>query len=129
MPLEMNLREIWKEDTILDAGGNRSTRRKPAWASMDWEPNSHSRLGIEPGPRWWKAREQPLRQPARHIKPWVCMIFKLAVSSMYVILEAPSKLAHTNQPLSVPAFIVRTHYTHMCIVCLSQHSKRGQICV
>ena len=24
----MNLREIWKEDTILDAGGNRSARRK-----------------------------------------------------------------------------------------------------
>ena len=64
----MNLREIWKEDTILDAGGNRSARRKPARASMDREPNSHmtlTRLGIEPGPHWWKAREQPLRQPAR----------------------------------------------------------------
>ena len=62
----MNLREIWKEDTILDAGGNRSARRKPAWASMDREPNSHTtltRLGIEPGPHWWKAREQPLCQP------------------------------------------------------------------
>ena len=35
---------------------------------MDWEPNSHTthlaRLEIEPGPHWWKAREQPLRQPA-----------------------------------------------------------------
>ena len=64
----MNLIEIWKEDTILDAGGNRSARRKPARASMDREPNSHTtltRLGIEPGPHWWKAREQPLRQPAR----------------------------------------------------------------
>ena len=53
----MNLREreIWKEDTILDAGGNRSARRKPARASMDREPNSHTtlaRLGIEPGPHW-----------------------------------------------------------------------------
>ena len=49
----MKLREIWKEDTILDAGGNRSARRKPARASMDREPNSHTtlaRLGIEPGP-------------------------------------------------------------------------------
>ena len=36
----MNLREIWKEDTILDAGGNQSARRKPARASMDREPNS-----------------------------------------------------------------------------------------
>ena len=37
-------------------------------ASMDWEPNSHTthlaRLEIEPGPHWWKTREQPLRQPA-----------------------------------------------------------------
>ena len=40
----MNLREIWKEDTILDAGGNRSARRKPARASMDREPNSHTTL-------------------------------------------------------------------------------------
>ena len=24
-----------------------------------------TRLGIEPGPHWWKAWEQPLRQPAR----------------------------------------------------------------
>ena len=32
--LGMNLRE-WRGDTILDAGGNRSTRRKPARASMD----------------------------------------------------------------------------------------------
>ena len=65
--LGMNLRE-WRVDTILDAGGNRSTRRKPARASIDWEPNSHTthlaRLEIEPGPHWWKAREQPLRQPA-----------------------------------------------------------------
>ena len=64
----MKLREIWKEDTILDAGGNQSARRKPARARMDREPNSHTtlaRLGIEPGPHWWKAREQPLRQPAR----------------------------------------------------------------
>ena len=65
--LGMNLRE-WREDTILDAGGNRSTRRKPVRASMDWEPNSHTthlaRLEIEPRPHWWKAREQPLRQPA-----------------------------------------------------------------
>ena len=48
----MNLIEIWKEDTILDAGGNRSARKKPARASMDREPNSHTtltRLGIEPG--------------------------------------------------------------------------------
>ena len=53
MPPEMSLREIWKEDTILDAGGNRSARRKPAWTSMDGEPNSHTtlaRLGIEPAP-------------------------------------------------------------------------------
>ena len=51
----MNLREIWKEDTILDAGGNRSARGKPARASMDREPNSRTtltRLGIEPGPHW-----------------------------------------------------------------------------
>ena len=65
--LGMNLRE-WREDTILDAGGNRSTRKKPARPSMDWEPNSHTthlaRLEIEPGPHWWKAREQPLRQSA-----------------------------------------------------------------
>ena len=65
--LGMNLSE-WRKDTILDAGGNRSTRRKPARVSMDWEPNSHTthlaRLEIEPGPHWWKAREQPLRQPA-----------------------------------------------------------------
>ena len=49
------LRKLWKEDTILDAGGNRSARRKPARASMDREPNSHTtlaRLGIEPGPHW-----------------------------------------------------------------------------
>ena len=32
-------------------------------------------------------------------------------------------------PLPVAAFKVRTHYTHVCIVCLSEHSKRGQICV
>ena len=51
----MNLREIWKEDTILDAGGNRSARRKPARVSMDREPNSHTtlaRLGIDPGLHW-----------------------------------------------------------------------------
>ena len=37
----------------------------------------------------------------------------------------------TNAPphLPVPAFKVRTQYTHVCIVCLSRHSKRGQICV
>ena len=40
----MNLREIWKEDTILDAGGIRSARRKPARASMDREPLIHIRL-------------------------------------------------------------------------------------
>ena len=64
----MNLREIWKENTILDAGGNRSAQRKPAQASMDQDPNSHrtlAQLGIEPGLHWWKAREQLLRQPAR----------------------------------------------------------------
>ena len=64
--LGMNLREL-REDAILDAGGNRSTRKKSARASIDWEPNSHTthlaRLEIEPGPHWWKAREQPLRQP------------------------------------------------------------------
>ena len=37
-------REIWKEDTLLDTGGNRSARRKPARASMDREPNSHTTL-------------------------------------------------------------------------------------
>ena len=45
----------WREDTILDAGGNRSARRKPARASMDREANSHTtlaRLGIKPGPHW-----------------------------------------------------------------------------
>ena len=53
----MNLREIWKEDTILDAGGNRSARRKPARASMDqihirlwpdWESNP-GRIGERHG--------------------------------------------------------------------------------
>ena len=51
----MSLKKLWKEDTILDAGGNRSARRKPARASMDREPNSHTtmaRLGIETGPHW-----------------------------------------------------------------------------
>ena len=38
----MNLREIWKGDTILDVGGNRSARRKPARARMDREPNSYT---------------------------------------------------------------------------------------
>ena len=53
--LGMNLKE-WRKDTILDAGGNLSARRKPARASMDREPNSHTthlaRLEIEPGPHW-----------------------------------------------------------------------------
>ena len=51
----MNLRELWKEDTILDAGGNQNARRKPAQASMyrdqihirlwpDWESNP-ARIG------------------------------------------------------------------------------------
>ena len=40
--LGMNLRE-WRLDTILDAGGNRSTRRKPARASMN-ENQIHIRL-------------------------------------------------------------------------------------
>ena len=52
---EFERNTVWKEDTILDAGGNRSARRKPARASMDREPNSHTtlaRLGIEPGSHW-----------------------------------------------------------------------------
>ena len=44
----MNLREIWKEDTILDAGGNRSARRNPARASMDREANSHTMARLNP---------------------------------------------------------------------------------
>ena len=39
----------------------------------------------------------------------------------------PFTNAHTHLP--VPAFKARTQYTHVCIVCSSQHSKRGQICV
>ncbi len=40
---------------ILDAGGNRSTRRKPARSGMDWQPNSLTNSmaipRIEPGPQ------------------------------------------------------------------------------
>ncbi len=41
---------------ILDAGGNRSTRRKPARSGMDRQPysltNSVAVTGIEPGLQW-----------------------------------------------------------------------------
>ncbi len=44
---------------ILDAGGNRSTRGKPARSGMDRQPNSLTNSvaipGIEPGPQWWEA--------------------------------------------------------------------------
>ena len=41
---------------ILDAGGNRGTRRKPATSGMDLQTNSLMNnvaiLGIKPGPQW-----------------------------------------------------------------------------
>ena len=45
----MNLREIWKEDTILDAGGNRSARRKPARARLF--PTVHYALNLRDAAR------------------------------------------------------------------------------
>ena len=53
-----------EESSVLEAGGNRSTRRKPARASMDWKPNAHKALelpGLKPGPQWCKASTEPLR--------------------------------------------------------------------
>ena len=64
----MNLREIWKEDTILDAGGNRSARRKPPRVSIDRETNSHTtlaRLGTYPGRKGTGIAAAPTRPPKR----------------------------------------------------------------
>jgi hypothetical protein len=50
------------------AGGNRSTRGKPARTSMDWKPNALKAdgpsRGLNQGPHWCKASKEPLRQPA-----------------------------------------------------------------
>ena len=48
-------------------------------------------------------------------------------SNFFPIVQEDRHVCGNNLP--APAFKVRTHYTHVCIVCLSQHSKRGQICV
>ena len=43
---------------------NRSTRRKPAEASMDWKPNTHMAPGLGAlGPLVHSAGEEPLRYP------------------------------------------------------------------
>jgi len=55
---------IKEESPVLEAGGNRSTRGKPARASMDWKPNAHEAWelpGLETGPQRCKARTEPLR--------------------------------------------------------------------
>ena len=74
-------------------------RRKPARASMDREPNSHTTLawlGIEPGPHWWKAREQPLRQPARPI--CVCVIQLFSMQNIH------SEQTETKLPINCEVF-------------------------
>ena len=65
--------------------------------------------------------------------------FLIYVSIEYVIVNNTMVLSykkehthtHTHTPTHLPglAFKVRTQYTHVCIVCSSRHSKRGQICV
>ena len=68
----MNLREIWKEDTILDAGGNESARknlRGQEWIENqihirlwpDWESNP-GRIGERHGNN--RCANPPARQPA-----------------------------------------------------------------
>ena len=58
-------------EKILDVGGNRSTRRKPARASMDWEPYSHTthlaRLEIQHGPHG----------------PFICFCFNGCITKMH----------------------------------------------
>ena len=53
---ENKIRRDMGRNPILDAGGKRSTRRKPVRSGMDRQPNSLTNnvaiLGIEPGPQW-----------------------------------------------------------------------------
>ena len=37
--------------------------RGRVWIDNQIHSTTLARPGIEPGPQWWKAREQPLRQP------------------------------------------------------------------